>query len=53
MDQLDTNLSVQEETKQMKKLQLYQKLVLFTLLKYRFSILMIFIAIVGLGVIGR
>ena len=53
MDQLDTNLSVQEETKQMKKLQLYQKLVLFTLLKYRFSILMIFIAVVGLGVIGR
>ena len=53
MDQLDTNLSVQEETKQMKKLQLYQKLVLFTLLKYRFSILLIFIAGVGLGVIGR
>lgn len=53
MDQLDANLSVQEETKQMKKLQLYQRLVFFTLLKYKFSILMIFIAVVGLGVIGR
>ena len=30
MDELDNELNVQEETRQMKKLQMYQKLVLFT-----------------------
>ena len=34
MDTLDNELNVQAETRQMQTLQLYQKLVLFTLLKF-------------------
>ena len=35
METLNNDFNVQEETKQMKKLQMYQKLVLFTLLKFK------------------
>ena len=34
MDTLDNDFSIQEETRQMKKLQMYQKLVFFVLLKF-------------------
>ena len=53
MDSLDNELNVQAETKQMQKLQLYQRLVIFTLLKYKFSILLIFLSVIVLGLIGR
>ena len=43
MDTLDNEFNVQEETKQMKKLQMYQKLVFFTLFKYKWSILLVFV----------
>ena len=41
MDTLNNEFNVQEETRQMKKLQMYQKLVLFTLFKFKWSILLI------------
>ena len=53
MDTLDKDFSVQEETRQMQKLQMYQKLVLFTMFKYKWSILLVFVAAVILGVICR
>ena len=34
MDSLDNELTVQEETKQMQKMQMYQKLVLFIVMKF-------------------
>ncbi|MBR2873599.1 MAG: hypothetical protein IKB99_08885, partial [Lentisphaeria bacterium] len=43
MDSLDNELNVQAETRQMQQLQLYQKLVLFTLLKFKWSILAVFL----------
>ena len=50
---LDNELNVQAETRQMQKLQMYQKLVIYTLLKFKWSIITIFIlAIIG-GVIFR
>ena len=42
MDSLDSNFNVQEETKQMQKLQMYQKLVIFMLLKFKWSIVIVF-----------
>ena len=45
--------STQEETQQMQKLQMYQKLVIFTLLKYKWSILLIFAAMLVFGAIAR
>ena len=45
--------STQEETKQMQKMQLYQKLVIFTLLKFKWSILLIFAAMMVFGAIAR
>ena len=53
MDTLDNEFNVQEETKQMKKLQMYQKLVFFTLLKYKWSILLVFVLTVLLGCAAR
>ena len=49
MDTLDNELNVQEETKQMQKMQMYQKLVFFTLFKFKWSIIAVFLATV-LGV---
>ncbi|MBE6384052.1 MAG: hypothetical protein E7048_00145 [Lentisphaerae bacterium] len=43
MDSLDNELNVQAETRQMQELQLYQKLVLFTLQKFKWSILAVFL----------
>ena len=40
---LDNELNVQAETRQMQKLQMYQKLVIYTLLKFKWSIITIFI----------
>ena len=45
--------SVQEETRQMQKLQMYQKLVIYTLLKFKWSILLIFAAVLLLGAVVR
>ena len=53
MDTLDNELNVQAETKQMQRLQMYQKLVLFTLLKFKWSIIAIFVATVIAGVVFR
>ena len=53
MDTLDNELSVQAETRQMQKLQMYQKLVLFTLYKFKWSILCVFVLVVAAGIILR
>ena len=53
MDSLDNEFNVQAETKQMQKLQLYQKLVLFTILKFKWSIIAVFLATVFLGICCR
>lgn len=53
MDTLDKDFSVQEETKQMQKLQMYQKLVLFTMFKYKWSILLVFVLTMILGIVCR
>ena len=53
MDTLDNDFNIQEETRQMQKLQMYQKLVLFTLFKYKWSILLVFTLVVIFGCIGR
>ena len=52
MDHLP-DYSVQEETRQMQKMQMYQKLVIHTLLKYKWSILLIFAAVLVLGLVAR
>ena len=52
MDNLP-DYSVQEETKQMQKLQLYQKLVFHCLLKFKWRILLIFAVVFILGIIAR
>lgn len=53
MDSLDNELTVQEETKQMQKMQMYQKLVLFTVMKFKWSIIAVFILTVIAGVCCR
>ena len=53
MDTLDNELSVQAETRQMQKLQMYQKLVLFTLYKFKWSILGVFVLVIAAGIILR
>ena len=53
MDTLENNFNVQEETRQMKKLQLYQKLVIFTLLKFKWSIIAVFLFTIIVGVVAR
>ena len=52
MDHLP-DYSVQEETRQMQKMQMYQKLVIHTLLKYKWSILLIFAVVLVLGLVAR
>ena len=49
MDTLDNDFNVQEETKQMKTMQAYQKLVFLTLLKYKWHIIIVFLLTVILG----
>ena len=53
MDTLDNELNVQAETRQMQKLQMYQKLVLFTLFKFKWSILTVFALMIIAGVVLR
>lgn len=55
MDTLDNNamMNGQEDTRQMKLLQMYQKLVLFTLFKFKWSILAVFLATMVAGFIFR
>ena len=53
MDSLDNELTSQAETRQMQKLQMYQKLVFFTLLKFKWSIIAIFILAIISGVCLR
>ena len=52
MDNLP-DYSIQEETKQMQKLQMYQKLVIYTLLRFKWSILLVLGVVLILGVIAR
>ena len=53
MDSLDNELNVQAETRQMQKLQMYQKLVIYTLLKFKWSIIAVFILTVIAGAVFR
>ena len=53
MDTLDNELNSQAEARQMQKLQLYQKLVIFTLLKYKWSIMIVFAAALIAGAVFR
>ena len=53
MDSLDNELNVQAETRQMQKLQMYQKLVLYTLLKFKWSIIIVFVLTIIAGVMFR
>ena len=53
MDSLDNELNVQAETRQMQKLQMYQKLVLYTLLKFKRSIIIVFVLTIIAGVMFR
>ena len=53
MDSLENDYSSKEETRQLKKMQMYQKLVLFTLLKFKWSIAAVFAAAIVLGMIAR
>ena len=53
MDTLDQEFNVQEETRQMQKLQMYQKLVLFTLFKFKWSIIAIFLLAILSGCVLR
>ena len=53
MDSLDNELNVQAETRQMQQLQMYQKLVLYTLLKFKLSIIIVFVLTIIAGVMFR
>ncbi|MBR1965596.1 MAG: hypothetical protein IKA22_03215 [Lentisphaeria bacterium] len=53
MDSLDNELTTQAEARQMQKLQMYQKLVIFTILKFKWSIIAIFIVSIVFGVFCR
>ncbi|MBO7152861.1 MAG: hypothetical protein J6W67_03555 [Lentisphaeria bacterium] len=53
MDSLDNELTTQAETRQMQKLQMYQKLVIFTALKYKWSIIAVFVLTLIAGVCFR
>ncbi|MBE6366552.1 MAG: hypothetical protein E7052_01415 [Lentisphaerae bacterium] len=53
MDSLDNELSAQAETRQLQKMQMYQKLVIFTLLKFKKSIIIVFAATILVGVLAR
>lgn len=49
----ENDFNFQEETRQVKKLQMYQKLVLFTLFKFKWSIIAVFILTVLIGIGAR
>ena len=49
MDSLDNELNTQAEIKQMQKLQMYQKLVIFTILKFKWSIIAVFLLTIIAG----
>ncbi|MBQ9087812.1 MAG: hypothetical protein IJY46_03435 [Lentisphaeria bacterium] len=51
--ELDNELNVQAETRQMQKLQMYQKLVIYTLLKFKWSIIGVFVLTIMAGVVFR
>ncbi|MBE6405005.1 MAG: hypothetical protein E7040_03190 [Lentisphaerae bacterium] len=53
MDTLDKELNVQEETRQIKKLKMYQKLVFFTLYKFKWSIITVFLLTIVAGAVFR
>ena len=53
MDSLDNELTTQAEARQMQKLQMYQKLVIFTILKFKWSIIAIFLVTIVFGVFCR
>ena len=53
MNTLDNDLNVESETKQMQKLQMYQKLVIYTFLKFKWSILCVFGLALIAGVVCR
>ena len=53
MDSLENDLSLQAETRQMQKLQMYQKLVFYTLLKYKWIIIAAFVSMIFVGVVFR
>ena len=53
MDSLENDLSLQAETRQMQKLQMYQKLVFYTLLKYKWIIIAVFFLMIFVGVVFR
>lgn len=53
MDTLNNDFNVQEETRQMKKLQMYQKLVIFSLFKFKWSILLVLGMTILFGVVFR
>ncbi|MBQ8755826.1 MAG: hypothetical protein IJZ19_12410 [Lentisphaeria bacterium] len=53
MDSLDEGLNVQAETKQMQKLQMYQKLVFFTVMKFKWSIIAVFLLTFIAGICCR
>ncbi|MBE6391262.1 MAG: hypothetical protein E7042_03550 [Lentisphaerae bacterium] len=53
MDTLNNDFNVQEETRQMKTLQMYQKLVIFSLFKFKWSILLVFGMTILFGVVFR
>lgn len=53
MESLDNELNVQAETRQMHMLQMYQKLVIFTLLKFKKSIITVFLLTLIAGVVFR
>ncbi len=53
MDKLNEELNVQEETRQMKTLQMYQKLVIYILLRFKWSILAVFLITILAGIVFR
>ena len=52
MDNLP-DYSAQEETRQLQKMQFYQKMVLFTLFRYKWSIMLVFAVVLLLGALAR
>ena len=53
MNSLDNELSSQAETRQMQKLKMYQKLVVFTVLKFKWSIIAVFLLTIIAGAAFR
>ena len=53
MENLDNELTIQAETRQMQKLQMYQKLVIFTILKLKWNIIAVFLITLIAGVCFR